>query len=246
MFTHANRSQITLTCFFLSYHPRPPRNNFTVPIFDISVSCMLQCHHWWYRYVYARQRGARRPSPRCRATWMAAHTRIADARKRAPPLMAARMGRDMFGRFQAASPLTERSWNQASRTSITQVPPCASGAAIPAAVQSTSSTLEQLARGAPAVSRRQSQARLVVMAQPSAHPLQVSCFDNIRTWYAVVACRLEAGHSQVTRRCAPGGQGLTGGIPGGRSVVRLRALLLTPKELTKVLHIGCHCPGMVR
>jgi hypothetical protein len=130
--------------------------------FDISVSCMLQHHHWWYRYVYARQRGARRPSPRCRATWMAAHTRIADARKRAPPLMAARMGRGISGGFQAASPLTERSWNQASRTSITQVPPCASGAAIPAAVQSTPSTLEQLAqRGASAVSRRQSQARLV-------------------------------------------------------------------------------------
>lgn len=165
MFTHANRSQITLTCFFFhpsDFHPRPPRNNFTVPIFEISVSCMLQHHHWWYRYVYARQRGARRPSPRCRATWMAAHTRIADARKRAPPLMAARMGRGISGGFQAASPLTERSWNQASRTSIMQVPPCASGAAIPAAVQSTPSTLEQLAqRGASAVSRRQSQARLV-------------------------------------------------------------------------------------
>ena len=128
-----------------NFHPRPPRSNFTVPIFDISVSCMLQYHHWWYRYVYARQRGARRPSPRCRATWMAAHTRIADARKRAPPLMAARTGRGISGGFQAASPLTERSWNQASRTSITQVPPCASGAAFPAAVQSTPSTLEQLA-----------------------------------------------------------------------------------------------------
>jgi hypothetical protein len=27
--------------------------------FDISVSCMLRCHQWRYRYVYARQRGAR-------------------------------------------------------------------------------------------------------------------------------------------------------------------------------------------
>jgi len=58
MFTHANRLQITLTCFFF-FLPHPPRSTFAVPIFDISVSCMLQCHHWRYRYVYARQRGVR-------------------------------------------------------------------------------------------------------------------------------------------------------------------------------------------
>jgi len=52
------------------------------------------------------------------------------------------------------------------------------------------------------------------------------------------------GHSQVHLGGAKGY--LTRGIPDGRSVVRLRALLLTPKELTKVLHIGCHTVGMVR
>jgi len=121
----------------------------------------------------------------------------------------------------------------------------ASGASIPAAVQSIPSMLEQLATGAPAVSRRQSEARLVGMAQPSAHALHVSWFDNIRTWYAAVACMVVAGYSQVTRSCISGARA-RGGIPDGRSGVRLRALLLTPKELTKVLHIGCHCLGLVR
>jgi len=57
-------------------------------------------------------------------------------------------------------------------------------------------------------------------------------------------CMSLTGHSQVHLGGAKGY--LTRGIPDGRSVVRLRALLLTPKELTKVLHIGCHTVGMVR
>jgi hypothetical protein len=180
---------------------------------------------------------------------MAAHTRIADARKRAPPLMAARMGRGISGGFQAASPLTERSWNQASRTSITQVPPCASGAAIPAAVQSTPSTLEQLAplrcagSVAPpitgsACSLWRNHQRIRCMS----HGLIIYGLGT--RWWRTGGCMSIAGHSQVRLGGVEGY--LTRGIPGGRSVVRVRALLLTPKELTKVLHIGCHRPGMMR
>jgi len=85
--------------------------------------------------------------------------------------------------------------------------------------------LEQLATGAPAVSRRQSEARLVAMAQPSAHPLHASWLDNVRTWYAVVACIEVAGWLHVTRRllaAASRGEGLEV-HPDGRSAVRLRA-----------------------
>ena len=59
MFTHANRLQITLTCFFFSSSHIPHAALSQSQYFDISVSCMLQCHHWRYRYVYARQRRAR-------------------------------------------------------------------------------------------------------------------------------------------------------------------------------------------
>jgi len=57
------------------------RAAFTDPMFDVSFSCTMLCHPRRYRYVKCTQ--ARRPSP-CRATWMAAHARVADASKRAP------------------------------------------------------------------------------------------------------------------------------------------------------------------
>jgi hypothetical protein len=56
-------SQITLTCFFFPcsiLRPTSPTQTISQSqYFDISVSCMLRCHQWRYRYVYARQRGAR-------------------------------------------------------------------------------------------------------------------------------------------------------------------------------------------
>jgi hypothetical protein len=123
--------------------------------------------------------------------------------------MAARMGRGMFGRLQAGSPLTEGSWKQTSRTSITQVPPCAKRSSrFPAAVQSTPCMLEQ----ACAANHRLG---LWLWRNHQHGRLHVSYFDNIRTWYAVVACRPGgcmslAGHSQV---CLGGAKGyLTRGI----------------------------------
>jgi hypothetical protein len=63
MFTHANRfANYSHMLFFPSSILRPTSPTQTISqsqYFDISVSCMLRCHQWRYRYVYARQRGAR-------------------------------------------------------------------------------------------------------------------------------------------------------------------------------------------
>ena len=63
MFTHANRfANYSHMLFFPSSILPPTSPTQTISrsqYFDISVSCMLRYHQWRYRYVYARQRGAR-------------------------------------------------------------------------------------------------------------------------------------------------------------------------------------------
>jgi hypothetical protein len=78
MFTHIKQRicNLTVTCFSPA-----ALFTFTDPMFDVSFSCIMLCHPMRYRYVKCTQ--ARRPSP-CRATWRAAHARVADASKRAP------------------------------------------------------------------------------------------------------------------------------------------------------------------
>lgn len=91
------------------------RTPVTDPMFDVSFSCIMLCHLRRYRYVNARKRGARH-HPAVPHGW-AAHARVADASRRAPPMDdrkrdACRHGKD--------SPTHAHSRNKGPSTSITK------------------------------------------------------------------------------------------------------------------------------
>ena len=67
MFTHINNAQISITHLQSHCHMLHSSGifTFTVPMLDVSFSCIMLCHPRRYRYVKCTQ--ARRPSP-CRAT----------------------------------------------------------------------------------------------------------------------------------------------------------------------------------
>lgn len=67
MFTHINNAHINNTFAISLSHASLKRHfTFTVPMLDVSFSCIMLCHPRRYRYVKCTE--ARRPSP-CRATW---------------------------------------------------------------------------------------------------------------------------------------------------------------------------------
>lgn len=116
---------------------------------------------------------ARRPSPCCSATWMAAHARVADASKRAPPVGASHVRRQCWLRSKSP-PLRKRLATRDPRR-LSQSTTCAAKDGASAAVQSICSSSS---KGYIGNSKRPISDSVARMAQPSASRC-MPC--NIRT-----------------------------------------------------------------
>jgi hypothetical protein len=211
MFTHANRfaNYSHMLVFPSSILPptSPTQTISRSQYFDISVSCMLRCHQWRYRYVYARQRGARHHAAVPHG-WR--HILVLPMHVNERPIEWQPGWAEACSAVckQARHSQKEAGSRHPGRQSR-KYPHVRSGAVD--FLQLCRVHLGCSSKLAPPIT----DSACGYGATISAAGCIVSCFDNIRTWYAVVACRPGgcmslAGHSQV---CLGGAKGyLTRGI----------------------------------